>query len=74
MNEFNYEIIQTYGIVDTSKKGWTTEVNLIKWGSNAPKIDLRAWSPDHQKMSKGITFSKGQLSKLIQILSQAANS
>lgn len=73
MGDFNYEILQTYGVIDTSEKGWTTEVNLISWNGNKPKIDIRTWSPDHQKMTKGITFHKDQLQKLIQILGQIGN-
>lgn len=68
MGEYNYELIQTYGIISTSEKGWTTEVNLIKWGDNKPKIDIRTWSPDHQKMTKGITLHKDQLPMLLKIL------
>lgn len=68
MGEYSYEIIQTYGVIETSAAGWTTEVNLIKWGDHKPKIDIRTWSPDHQKMTKGITIHRDQLPKLRQIL------
>ena len=68
MSEFTYEIIQTYGVIGTSETGWTTEVNLISWNGQKPKVDIRTWSPDHQKMTKGITLHQDQLPKLRQIL------
>jgi hypothetical protein len=37
---------------------------LISFNDAAPKYDLRSWDPDHQKMGKGITLSKEELSIL----------
>lgn len=30
---------------------------MISWNDREPKLDLRDWSPEHDKMGKGITFS-----------------
>lgn len=69
MNDFNYELLETVGVLSTSAKGWTTEVNLIKWEkSDAPKVDIRKWSPDHQTMSKGISLSREEARKLGNLL------
>lgn len=68
MAEFTYEIIETYGVLKTTQAGWTTEVNKISWNGKEPKIDIRAWSPDHQKMAKGITLGQEETKKLREIL------
>lgn len=68
MGDFTYELIQTYGVLSTSQKGWTLELNLISWNRNEPKLDLRTWSPDHQKMTKGVTLTEEEAAELKQIL------
>lgn len=30
---------------------------MISWNDRKPKLDLRDWSPEHDKMGKGITLS-----------------
>lgn len=61
MAEIKYEIIKTIGIISTSAKGWTKELNLISWNDRAPKYDLRDWAPEHEKMGKGVTLSDEEL-------------
>ena len=68
MGDFTYEVIQTYGVLSTSQKGWTLELNLISWNRKDPKLDLRTWSPDHQKMTKGVTLTEEEAAELKQIL------
>lgn len=45
-------------MISTSKKGWNKELNLISWNGREPKYDIREWSPEHDKMGKGITLSE----------------
>lgn len=66
--EFTFEIVRSVGIVGESGKGWRTEVNLVSWNGREPKIDVRAWSPDHQKMGKGVGFTREEAAKLSEIL------
>ena len=68
MAEIKYEIIKTIGIISTSAKGWTKELNLISWNDRAPKYDLRDWAPEHEKMGKGVTLSKEDLLALKALL------
>lgn len=68
MAEIKYEIIKTLGILSTSAKGWTKELNRISWNERAPKYDLRDWSPDHEKMGKGVTLSDEELRALKKLL------
>ena len=59
-----YEIIKSIAVLSTEKSGWTKELNLIAWNGKTPKYDIRSWSPDHQKMGKGVTLSEDELSAL----------
>ena len=67
--EFHYEIVRPLGVVSEGARGWKTEANLVSWNGRDPKIDVRAWSPDHQKMGKGVGFTKEEAAHLVQILS-----
>lgn len=52
----------------TGKNGWTKEVCNVSWNQKAPKLDIREWSPDYQKMSRGITLTKQEAKRLLAIL------
>ncbi len=68
MAEFKFEITQSFGVISESSKGWTKELNLVSWNDREPKYDIREWSPDHQKMGKGVTLSDIEMEKLKQLL------
>lgn len=68
MAEFKYEITQELGVLSESKSGWTRELNLVSWNGAEPKFDIRDWSPDHEKMGKGISLNADELDKLKKIL------
>lgn len=57
MVEIKYEIVEKIAQLSESSKGWTKELNLISWNERDPKFDIREWSPDGEKMGKGITLS-----------------
>lgn len=67
-DDFSFEIVQSFGVISQSKAGWTTELNLVSWGGRDPKFDIRSWSPDHQKMGKGITLTKEEVTGLKKLL------
>lgn len=68
MADIKYEIVEELGVLSENAKGWRKELNLISWNDAAPKYDIRDWSPDHEKMSKGITLTKEEIEKLKEIL------
>ncbi len=68
MAEIKYEITENFGILSESNKGWNKELNLVSWNDREPKYDLRDWSPDHEKMGKGVTLSKDELKELKKLL------
>lgn len=65
--KLKFEIIEKFGILSTSKSGWNLELNLVQWGDNQPKFDLRSWSVDHTKMGKGVGLTHDELTQLQQI-------
>ena len=69
-DDFSFEIKKTIGVLSEGKGGWKTELNLVSWGGREAKYDIRSWSPDHQKMSKGITLTKDELLSLASFVAQ----
>jgi hypothetical protein len=70
MSEIKYEITKKIGVLSTFASGWQKELNLISWNDRDPKYDLRDWSADHEKMGKGVTLSKEELSALKELLNK----
>lgn len=68
MTKLEFQIEKHLGVLSEAKSGWTKEVNLVSWNDRPAKLDIREWDSDHQKMSKGITFTKEELELLKQIL------
>ena len=68
-NQYKFEIEKHIGVIDSYPSGWTKEVNLVSWNGNDAKYDIREWSPEHDKMSRGLTLTKEEVIKLMDILS-----
>lgn len=68
--ELKYEIMEQYGVISERGKGWRREINSISWNDAEPKFDIRDWSPDHEKMGKGITLTEEELFNLIDIVKE----
>lgn len=67
-DDFSFKIVETFGELSTSKAGWKTELSSVSWGDRPAKYDIRSWSPDHQKMGKGVTLTTEELIKLRELL------
>ena len=70
MPEIKYEVVETIGVVSEGKNGWNKELNLISWNEREPVYDIRTWSPDHEKMGKGITISADEVILLRDLLNE----
>ena len=64
MADIKYEIIKHIGNLSESSRGWTKELNIISWNGGVPKLDIRDWAPEHEKMGKGITLTEEEVEKL----------
>jgi hypothetical protein len=68
MAEIKFEIIKKLGVLSESSKGWNKEANMVSWNDREPKLDIREWDSEHEKMGKGITLSKDELIRLKEII------
>jgi hypothetical protein len=68
MVDINFEIKESIGVLSESAKGWRKELNLVSWNDREPKYDIREWSPEHDKIGKGVTLSKEEVKALKQVL------
>ena len=68
MSEIKFEIIQKIGVLSTTASGWEKQLNLMSWNEREPKYDIREWSPDGEKMGKGVTLSREGLMSLKELL------
>lgn len=70
MADIKYDIIKNIGTISEGSKGWKKEVNIISWNGRKPKIDIRDWDENYEKMGKGITFGKKELKALRDLLNE----
>ena len=68
--EITFEIKEHIAVINTSETGWTREVNLVSWNGTKPKVDVREWDPDHQRMSRGITLTETEAEKFARAIGQ----
>ncbi|MDR3302807.1 MAG: hypothetical protein LBS86_00150 [Treponema sp.] len=71
MAEITFDIVKTYGVISQEKSGWCKELNLVSWNGRTPKLDIREWAPDHEKMGKGVTLTTEEAAKLLAALQTA---
>jgi hypothetical protein len=70
MPDIKYEITKHIGVLSKSAKGWTKELNLVSWNDREPKYDIREWSPEREKMGKGVTLSVEEVNELKRLLDE----
>jgi len=68
--EIDFKVIENLGVLETYQTGWTKEVNIIAWNGGPPKIDIRDWDPDHERMSRGITLHPNEARNLVEALNE----
>jgi len=68
-DDFSFEIVRHVGVLSTSPRGWTREVNIVSWNAKPARLDIRDWAPDHDKMSRGVALNGIETEQLKVILS-----
>ena len=68
MSDLKYEIKKSIGVIGEGTKGWKKEVNLVSWNDRKPKLDIRDWDENHEKMGRGITLSRSEVEELKKLL------
>lgn len=65
----DYEVKRRITVLSENQKTlWRKELNLISWNGANPKYDIRDWSPDHQKLSKGITLTEDEMNRIKDVI------
>lgn len=67
MADITFEITKELGVISENPKGWTRELNMVSWNGHDPKFDIRDWSPDHTRMSKGVSLTEEEMTKLVEL-------
>jgi hypothetical protein len=65
--EFSYEVTAELGVISENAKGWQTKLNMISWNGGESKFDVRPWSPDGERMGKGISLNEEEMVKLVEL-------
>lgn len=68
--KITFDIKKKGGILSTSPSGWNKELNIVSWNNGKSKWDIREWSPDHDRMRKGVTLSAEELAVLGELISE----
>lgn len=70
MAEIKFEIHKNLGVLNVNSKGWQKGVNIVSWNGRKPKLDIREWDENHEKMGKGLTFNREEALELKNILNE----
>lgn len=62
-DEIRVDIVEAIGnIGPANEMGWRKELNIVSWNGGEAKYDIRQWSPDHSRMTRGITLTSDEMS------------
>ena len=67
-SNFTFEIKKHIGVLSEGSRGWKRELNIVSWNEGNPKLDIREWSEDHTRMSRGITLTNEEARELKELL------
>lgn len=67
-SEISFKLLDRVGLIAVTPRGWNKELNIISWNGGQAKYDIRDWSPEHDRMSKGMTLREEELKGLHNLL------
>lgn len=70
MADISFSVVRRIGVIAANRKN-SLEFCLVKWNDSLPKYDLRRWGENGQIPYKGITFSKGEIEQVYNLLKKA---
>lgn len=59
-----YKIVEHVARIGDKDK----ELNVVSWNGRDAKLDLRAWSKDHERAYKGMTLTRQEAQDLFEAL------
>ena len=66
--EISFKELETIGVVAETPTGWYKKLKSVSWNGHEPKYDIRDWSPEEDRMSKGLTLREEELQGLHKLL------
>ncbi|MBQ9826007.1 MAG: hypothetical protein IJM61_02340 [Firmicutes bacterium] len=66
----SFTILEHLGVLRASASGWARELNYISWCDRPARFDIRDWTPDHKKSSRGITLTDYEMNKICEWVSR----
>ena len=70
MAELKYEITEKLGELGETGNGWKKELNMVSWNEREPVFDIRTCNEGHDRMGKGITFTRDEIKTLKDLLNE----
>lgn len=67
-DSFSFEIVEHMGVIGRSNNGWQKEINMVSWRGAQPKLDIRDWDEEHERMSRGITLHRDEAVAALRVL------
>jgi len=71
--EFKYDVLAEIGTVEEGPRQ-DTIIKIISWNDGEPKLDIRKWNKDNEKMGKGISISLEEVQTLKDLLDKVEDS
>ena len=60
VRELSFEVVEQ--LASLSETGnWKKQLNIVQWGDNIAKYDIRSWNKEYTKSGKGITLTLQEL-------------
>lgn len=66
--EITFDIVKNIGVLTENKTGWRREINIVSWNGAKPKLDIRDWGPEYQKVGKGLSLNAEEVAILKELL------
>ena len=64
------EVVRPIAALSENERGYTKEINLVRWNTADSKYDIRSWHPDREKCGKGITLTEIEALALMDALKE----
>ena len=71
--EVTFEILEQIAVLSEGKDGWKKEVTVTSWNGGPARLDIRSWSPDYERMTRGLTFTEEEELELAIALANRLN-
>ena len=63
-DEITFDILEHLGVLRVSPAGWSRELNYVSWCGRPARYDIRDWTPDHKKSTRGITLTDHEMGRI----------